>query len=257
MPPSSQGFLWIGLVLGAVFAWLVVQPDPQFAPDEPAGAVFPPTAAVSRKSEPAAKHVDREVIPVSADLPQVEHAHAAGCDESCKLNHGTKETGASLPLPDDFLEQILADKSTVRIGLPGGGTASGRVSSIRRDESGVLLMHGTVSEPQPGKFVFQRQTAPGKAGPLIGSIHFNESKTAYQVRPTGRNGRPELVETTVDKVICRGFVRPEEPGGVADEIPATHPQDYPIPPDENGIIQLQSLPGAVGRGLSRLRWRDP
>ncbi|HSP41288.1 MAG TPA: cadherin domain-containing protein, partial [Luteolibacter sp.] len=60
----------------------------------------------------------------------------------------------------------------------------------------------------------------------------------WQVRPSGVYGAPELVRVTVDEVICRSFASPPA------DITAAHPVDDPVPADENGIIQLQSLPGA-------------
>jgi hypothetical protein len=152
-----------------------------------------------------------------------------------------------VPLAEDFLQRILAaDESIITVPLSGGGTAQGRVTSLQRDGNGPLLVQGVVTHPEAGRFMFQRQTAAGKAGSLAGFIHYDNSDIAYQVRPLGANGQPVLVKTTVDEVVCRAYATP--PDAVPQdpqEIPPTHPTDYPIPPDENGIMQLQSLPGAT------------
>jgi len=151
--------------------------------------------------------------------------------------------GLSMPLAGDFLQHILsADERSATVALPGGGTMRGRVSQVRRDADGLLLVQGEVFQPEAGRFMFQRQTIRGKAGPLAGFIHYDRSETAWQVRPAGENGAPVLVKTTADAVICRSFTAP--PADVW-EIPADHPVDDPIPPGENGIVQLQSLPGAT------------
>jgi hypothetical protein len=146
-----------------------------------------------------------------------------------------------MPLPDDFLQNILSpDASGVVIPLPGGDRLSGTVRKLRRDDNGLLMLEGDITRPEAGRFYFHRQTIVGKAGALFGFIHFDQSEIAYQVRPTGENGSPVLVRTTVDEVMCRAFASPPE----VSRIPATHPIDDPIPGGENGIIQLQSLPGA-------------
>jgi len=145
----------------------------------------------------------------------------------------------SVPLPADFTRRILdVDESGVSIDLPGGGSARGRVTKLRHDDDGPLLVEGEITHPEPGRFHFRRQTLPGKAGPLFGFIHFDESETAYQVRPAGEDGAPVLVRTSVHRVVCRSHAMESA------YIPATHPTDDPIPPSENDIIQLQSLPGA-------------
>ncbi|MDP3849780.1 MAG: cadherin domain-containing protein [Luteolibacter sp.] len=157
-----------------------------------------------------------------------------------------QESVVSLPLGDDFLQSILsADESTVLIPLPGGGSVQGRVSSIRRDAEGLLLVQGAVIRPEAGHFMFQRQTSAGKAGALAGFIYYDLSEVAYQVRPLGESGAPVLVETTVHSVVCRAFAAGPGEEDEASGIPATHPTDVPIPPQENGIIQLESLPGAT------------
>lgn len=152
----------------------------------------------------------------------------------------------SAPVPEDFLKRILsADEKTASIPLPGGGTATGKVTLVQRDGDGLLLVQGDVTAPEAGKFMFQRQTAPGVAGSMVGHIYYNQSAAAYQVRPTGANRSPMLVKVTVDEVICRALPASEIAEGDRQYAPQTHPTNYPIPPSENGIIQLQSLPGAT------------
>ncbi len=155
-----------------------------------------------------------------------------------------KLAAVSIPIPVDFLERILStDEKTATIPLPDGGEVAGRVTLVHRDENGLLLVQGNVTAPEAGKFMFQRQTEPGVAGPLVGHIHYDKSDVAYQVRPLGKNGEPALVKVSVDEVICRTL--PACVDEAPEETPQTHPTDYPIPPGENGIIQLQSLPGAT------------
>lgn len=166
-------------------------------------------------------------------------------DDTAACGHSHPVAGkddASLPLTDDFLQSILTkDAKTVTIPLPGGGQAKGTVTSIKRDAKGVQYLEGKITDPEAGRFMFQRQTVPGKAGPFAGFILLDKGETAWQVRPAAEGGKSVLVKTSADAVICRAMAAPEDTG----EIPPTHPDDYPIPPEENGVIQLQSLPGAA------------
>jgi len=190
---------------------------------------------------PAAGIAERHAPSAAATAPETEAPLPPG-PASVPVALKEAPPAEALPLPDDFLKRILsADGKTVTVSLPGGGTAKGRVSTLRRDADGPQFIEGTVTEPEAGRFMFQRQTVEGKAGSLVGFILLDKGDTAWQVRPVGEKGKPVLVKTTADAVICRALPAPDAP----DEIPPTHPDNYPIPPDENGVIQLQSLPGAT------------
>lgn len=148
----------------------------------------------------------------------------------------------SIPLDDGFPASIVsADGRLVTISVPGGNTVEGRPTRIHKGADGTRLVEGTTTSPPGGRFYFERQTAPGKAGPVVGYLHFQDEETAYRVvpDPADPQRKARWERTHVDNVVCRAFAPPP------DEIPPTHPTDDPIPPDENGIIQLQSLPGAT------------
>jgi len=227
MSSRFQSLLCACLVLVVALGWMLIQPSP-------AGrSVAAPPAPEARQAVPGVQGP----IGAAADAPPAP--------ETQLIAGKPPEPLVSIPLPADFLQRILsADEKSVAIALPGGGSAQGLVSLIRRDVNGLLLVQGTITKPEAGRFMFQRQTIRGKAGALAGFIHYDHSETAYQVRPLGENGGPVLVKTTVDAVMCRAYAPPPDAAEV-QEIPATHPTDDPIPPDENGIIQLQSLPGAA------------
>jgi autotransporter-associated beta strand protein len=211
----SHGLNCAGLVLGAVVfsLWL--------APEEPSVRVS--------LSSPEVEESRHEPLLPRADLRWV----AQQADE--------EKDAPSLKLGADFPDRIVsADGKSVTISLPDGAAVKGEVEALRRDEKGVQSVEGRVTHPEPGRFMFQRQTVPGKAGPLVGFIHFEKSTVAWQVRPSGPKREPVLVKTTVDRVMCRAL-----PPRGPEAIPQTHPDDYPVPADENGVVQLQSLPGAA------------
>lgn len=220
MHSRPQGVIGACLILVAAVAWVCLSPP---EPRRSAGTAETIPPAISReRAIDAASHAIPALQPVAmkdATLP-----------------------AESAPLPEDFLKRILSpDGKTVTVSLPGGGSAKGKVSTLRRDADGPQFIEGSLTEPAPGRFMFQRQTVEGKAGSLVGFVLLDKGDTAWKILPTGEKGKPVLVKTTADAVICRALPAPEGP----EEIPPTHPDNYPIPPDEHGVIQLQSLPGAT------------
>jgi hypothetical protein len=119
---------------------------------------------------------------------------------------------------------------------------------LRRDADGVLLVQGRLSSPEPGFFFFQRQTVPGVAGSLVGNVRFDNRESAFRVDPTGPGGAPLLVAHGLDQVVCLNLEPPDFTRMPADpqNAPQTHPINIPIPDYQNGVVPLQSLPGATG-----------
>ena len=160
---------------------------------------------------------------------------------------------AVLPLAEDFLEKSMdAAGQRVAFTLPDGRAAEGAVELVRHDAQGVLLVQGRLTLPEPGFYFFQRQTVPGVAGAMVGSVRFDKSRVAFRVEPAGAGGAPMLVERSIEQVLCYNLAPPDlarmaaaEPQEV-QEAPQTHPTDIPIPEYQNGVIPLQSLPGATG-----------
>src|SRR5690606_22953371 len=131
-------------------------------------------------SRPGTKAGDAE----SRDLPT--SPHDGGITGNQWVAHQKEQPSA--PVAEDFLTRILSpDEKSATIPLPGGGTAVGRVTLVQHDGDGLLLVQGDVTAPEAGKFMFQRQTEPGVAGPLVGHIHYDKSDVAYQIRPAGKN----------------------------------------------------------------------
>ncbi len=156
----------------------------------------------------------------------------------------------SMPVSQAFMEKLIDSSGTkASFALPDGRAAAGSVDLLQRDAVGVLLVQGKLSSPEKGFFFFQRQTMPGKAGSMVGVVHFEASEVAFRVDPSGPGGSPMLVRHPVDKVICRGMERPrteQQAGPETQNAPQTHPSTIGIPAYQNGVIPLQSLPGAKG-----------
>jgi hypothetical protein len=223
MPPISQRHYGTCLALAVVVCGLIWLVDPRGRPVDAGGRAGP---------GPDASRADSRAA-VAAPPVAVGARRAA--------NDGRDASGPpAMVLKEDFMRQILsADHATVSIPLPGGGQLRGSVTRVEFAGGDPLLIEGVIGHPAPGRYHFRRQQLPGMAGPLFGFVLFDQGDTAWRVRPPDDHSDvPMLVRTTAHEVICRSYAAPPA------EIPAAHPVDDPIPPWENDVIQLQSLPGA-------------
>ena len=151
----------------------------------------------------------------------------------------------------DFLEHIVdASGRSAAFALPDGRAAAGTVELVRHDSEGVVLVQGRLALPESGFFFFQRQTVPGVAGAFVGRVRFDKSMTAFRVDPIGADGAAMLVEHRLDHVLCLNLEPPDLARTAAfaatENAPQAHPINIPIPAYQNGIVPLQSLPGASG-----------
>jgi len=140
----------------------------------------------------------------------------------------------------------VARGEAIRFELVAGEFASGTVRHTEFRDGQLIHLAGDLTVPEAGRFFFQQQTAPGQAGAFAGVVEFPGSRRAYRIEPTGLNGASELVELPLATVICLGL--PPRDALVPEEIPPLDPSDhpdYPIPDYQEGIIPLQSLPGAT------------
>lgn len=144
-----------------------------------------------------------------------------------------------------------ASGAAIRFELVGGAFATGTIQYVERTNGEIILVAGEVSAPEVGRFSFRKQTLPGKAGDYSGEVIFPASKRAFRIEPTGAGGKSELVARRLDEVICLAL--PAVDPALADinapeEMPPLRPDQVPdyVPPYNEGIISLQSLPGATG-----------
>jgi autotransporter-associated beta strand protein len=146
-------------------------------------------------------------------------------------------------LPLDFLDRIVSGRR-MSVALPDGGNAAGGIDMIERDSMGVLFIQGRLSEPAPGSFFLQRQTAEGVSGPLVGHLRFDGMEEGWKLEPTPDRGAARFVRRHVDDIVCVNYEGRPSPGEIL-EAPQAHPTNIPIPTYQT-VLPLQSLPGAVG-----------
>ena len=209
--------------------------SPAAQEDEPAGPEH--HSAVAKRATPRR-------APVAA---MIRARRAPAMADAAPVNG---KPPASLPLEPDFLDRLMdAARKRASFPLPDGRAAEGAIELVRHDAEGVLLVQGRLTQPEPGFFFFQRQTVPGVAGAMVGNVRFDKSGTAFRVDPLGIGGAPVLVQCRLDQVICLNLVPPDPDQMAAEEpenAPQAHPTSIPIPAYQNGVIPLQSLPGATG-----------
>jgi autotransporter-associated beta strand protein len=151
---------------------------------------------------------------------------------------------------DDALLDRLQHASVgdpIEFELTEGQTAAGTVHYVARKGGKLTYISGDLEVPESGRFFFQRQSLPGKAGKFAGVVELPQSQSAYRVEPSADSTRSELVGWPLEKVICLGFPTLDDGRSVPEEIPPLNPSDfveYPVPDYQEGIVALQSRPGA-------------
>lgn len=258
----------LAVLAGAIYAWRAGTPAPSQSPapnKEIATAPTAPTApAATTPGAPTAPQSPASAsspspAPAAPSVPPLV-ATTLGRPDAQPVPtppSALRNAPAPLAIPADFLDRIV-NGSNVQFQLPGGGLASGTVELIEHDVHGVLTVQGRLSAPQPGFYFLHRQTEPGVAGAFSGHVRFDEGIVAYRLEPSGPGGSTQLVARRIDEVICVGLPQPPQEADapaaqaaaaastdVPVNAPQTHPTDIPIPASQNGIIPLQSLPGAT------------
>ncbi len=142
-----------------------------------------------------------------------------------------------------------AEGDPIRFELVDGEWAEGAIRHLTHQDGEVIYVAGQLTAPETGRFFFQKQTMPGNAGDFVGVVELPGSQRAFRIEPTGANGAAELVSRALKEVICLNLPLPandltNEVENIPPLNPSTFPANLPIPPYQNGVILLQSLPGA-------------
>jgi alpha-tubulin suppressor-like RCC1 family protein len=164
---------------------------------------------------------------------------------------GTPETPRKRAWDVAFFSKQGAAKEgeSIRFELAGGLMASGTVRQSSSKDGQVVYVSGELTEPEPGRFFFQKQTRAGVAGDFVGIVELPASGTAYRIEPTGPGKTPELVERPLGAVLCvrmpRSVATASKPARKRAGVKFGKLTDAPIPPYQQGIVVLESLHGSV------------
>lgn len=106
---------------------------------------------------------------------------------------GSSEKPLEIEVPDDFLDQIAKDGSTLRFTLPDGHPVVGKIASLERDSTGLTRIEGGIQHPDPGTFRFIR-----KGGRVEGTLRLAGKPTEWMITASGKDGtRPKLIEVAI------------------------------------------------------------
>lgn len=152
----------------------------------------------------------------------------------------------TLALTPEWVAELATGPDQTTFALPDGRTATVIVEQRYTDSNGNPNgVEGRLLQPGKGRFSFRVQPPGDLAGPVTGTVVMITDPVAYRVIKELHSGTSLLTELPKGEVICL-MPPPPENIGTPEEIPAEHPTTIPIPPYQNGVIPLQSLPGAVG-----------
>ena len=137
----------------------------------------------------------------------------------------------------------------IRFELVDGEFAEGTIERLEHAGNEVIYVAGKLSTPETGRFFFQKQSLPGKAGAFAGVVEFPQSEAAYRIESNAEPGSSDLVARPLNKVLCLRMPSPSAGDtNQVEEIPPLKPSDFPtvpIPIYQNGVIVLESLPGSI------------
>ena len=240
MKPRPQRVgAWIGFLALLSVCWYLV-PNPADEPLSPAeGRVPGSTPTGAAEAVPAFAPVAKTTSPPRREASAGNATAAAACDH-CKA--GTAIPAATLPLALDFVKRLAAMPGEIAFPLPDGREARGVIDMRVPGADGEIdTVSGHLVQPGPGRFTFTRERLAGVSHPISGTVEILACDTAYRVEK--REQQPHLVALPADAVVCRGMAVDE--GGEVAELPSEHPTAIPIPDYQNGVIPLESLPGAA------------
>lgn len=103
------------------------------------------------------------------------------------------EKPRELEVPDDFLDQIAKDGSTLRLTLPDGHPVVGKVASVERDDAGLTRIEGGIQHPDVGTFRFTRT---GRR--VEGGLRISGRPTEWKITTSAADGaRSRLIEVAL------------------------------------------------------------
>jgi hypothetical protein len=234
---------WICSAVLLCICWYLVQSPPGVSlspeegriPRELGRALDAPVVTAGEEAVAARAALRPEPVPAL-----LKGAMATGC-EHCKA--GSPIPAATLPLSVDFVARLAAMPGELAFALPDGREARGVIDMRVAGPTGEIdTISGRLTHPGPGRFTFTRERLEGVSFPLSGTVEILACDTAYRVE-TRAAGEPHLVALPVDAVVCRGMAADE--GGEIAELPSEHPTSIAIPAYQNGVLPLESLPGAA------------
>ncbi|MEO5914523.1 MAG: MBG domain-containing protein [Luteolibacter sp.] len=242
----KRAFFAVACLFAIVIGWLVFSRSGKITRDM-GRAKLPATAIAETGTGPSS--------PTATPSPsEIASQPSTGADDPNNL--GQKVVNSvpaviaplrrTIPVTAEFVATLVTGPDAVSFALPDGRTASGSIDQRHMATDGSPAgVSGRLTAPGKGNFLFRVQPDGSPTGPVVGAVAIDNEETAFRVL-AGPTDTSLLSELPVDQVICRSYLLPPEEADQPEEIPADHPTSIPIPTYQNGVIPLQSLPGALG-----------
>ena len=227
------------LALGVLGLWPFVSRD-----SDPATSSSPANSSVAVGDRSRAATMPDDLSSGRPSSTGVVHdsLHCPDCAAGRKHEGGRRLVEVVAP---ESLREMTSTKS-VRVTLPDGKQAQLIVEHFEVDAAGEWTrVEGRLSEPAEGRFIFLRQPEGTPSGRYAGAIRFPQEDYGYVFNESA-SGEPQLVFHHSDEVSCVRFAAQIPPAEPEQLLPSEHPTDVPIPAYQNGVIPLESLPGAIG-----------
>lgn len=225
-PKTTQAILWVCLVISGL-------------------------AILNRRSPPAGLDPQpvAQTLPDPGTTPESVPLASVGLDPNPP--ESTLSPAQKFPLPAPLTSPTVRQWLTlppgerIPFGLPDGKSITGRIGHQFRSQGQPSSIVGVMEGSEAGRFMVRRQIDADGNQSYIGSIWFEDSMLAYRLTPRQEGGL-EWEKVSVNQVICHRY----EPPSKATENPAAtlpddHPDDAAPPAYQNGVIRLESLPGAA------------
>lgn len=240
-PPKKRTWLTFACLLAIVSVWSVFKPT---------GSLINPLATLGSETPTGRDQaVNSAVAQVPVSTPDGEigkNDPAQHKTEAKRAPSAPAPARPTLPITAEFVTKLATGPGTVSFALPDGRTASGTILQRHLEKDGTPVgVTGRFTAPGKGSFYFRNQPQGSPAGPVAGMAAMDGENIAYRAVP-GPNGTSILAMLPADQVACRNYIEPPAELLEPTEIPADHPTTIPIPAYQNGVIPLQSRPGAPG-----------
>lgn len=252
-PIRRQAILWFVFALLVASIFLFQRPESGGASFSSPRPSFPSTTSGIQTPISSGPTTDAGEAPgsphptvASGQNSAPELAHGPDCPHCQSGRVASTAPVREIVFPPATWDQIRDEQTTeIDVPVPGGGSVTLEVRRRQYDEAGeVMTVEGAVAGQPGGRFLFHRESPSGHPAVLSGDIHLFESEISYRLVSIAEGWR--LRELPVDEIVCR---LPAWPGAEAEAepeaIPAEHPVTIPIPAYQNGVVPLQSLPGAT------------
>ena len=239
----------VGLAVAAVLTYAYLHTRRHHDRSQQNVASGPPPAVQRSVKEMPASNASNAAPAVTA-AARTAHVPQSPVAATNPVSAGTTHKSQSARDWDPKFLSGLTGKgagSPLRFELTDGDWAEGTINHVERVGDEVVYVGGKLSLPEAGRFFFRRIPATST---VVGVVELSAREIAYRVEASA-SGPAQLVRRKLGEVLCLRMPTPyaaltNKVANTPPLNPTQFPTNQPIPAYQNGILALQSLPGAKG-----------